>query len=54
MFMTWLAHARTGTDGAPGEVLAGPGSRPVRSARRVNVVLTAVETLNKSQERRAS
>jgi len=41
LFMTWLAHCR-GTDGEPGEVLAGPGSRPVRGARRVNVVLTAV------------
>jgi len=45
MFMTWLAHARTGTDGEPGAVLAGPGSRPVRGARRVNVVLTAVRGL---------
>lgn len=42
LFMTWLAHARTETDGEAGEVLAGPGSRPVRGARRVNVVLTAV------------
>lgn len=42
LFMTWLTHARTDTDGELGEVLTGPGSRPVRGARRVNVVLTAV------------
>jgi integrase/recombinase XerD len=46
LFMTWLLHAGpdvSGMDVRPGaEVLAGPGSRPVRSARRVNAVLTAV------------
>jgi len=42
LFMTWLAHARTEGDGELAQVLAGPGSRPVRGARRVNIVLTAV------------
>ena len=44
--MTWLAHAGSsvsGIDAEPGAaVLAGPGTVPVRSARRVNAVLTAV------------
>ena len=40
LFMTWLRHA--GPDGGPGQVLAGPGAPAVRSARRVNAVLTAV------------
>jgi integrase/recombinase XerD len=46
LFMTWLAHAgpaASGIDAEPGAVvLAGPGAVPVRSARRVNAVLTAV------------
>src|SRR5487761_1104871 len=46
LFMTWLLHAGpdvSGIDVRPGaEVLAGPGIRPVRSARRVNAVLAAV------------
>lgn len=47
LFMVWLRHSGSRrsepalSDGA-GEVLAGPGSTPVRQARRVNVVLTAV------------
>src|ERR1019366_5345617 len=47
LFMTWLAHAGPAVSGlgAPAGaavVLAGPGSAPVRSARRINAVLTAV------------
>jgi hypothetical protein len=44
LFMTWLAHASQARseDDTFGVVMAGPGSRPVREARRVNVVLTAV------------
>ncbi len=47
LFMTWLAHAGRAVPGveAPGSaamILAGPGSPPVRSARRINGVLTAV------------
>jgi len=45
LFMTWLRHAdpeAAGPDGGPGQVLAGPGVPPVRGARRVNAVLTAV------------
>ena len=45
-FMTWLRHAGPrasgGGAGAVGVVLAGPGVAPVRGARRVNGVLTAV------------
>jgi integrase/recombinase XerD len=45
-FMTWLAHAGpqvSGIDAAPGAVvLAGPGTAPARSPRRINAVLTAV------------
>lgn len=45
-FMTWLAHAGpqvSGIDAAAGAVvLAGPGTAPARSARRINAVLTAV------------
>jgi integrase/recombinase XerD len=41
LFMTWLRHAGPQADGT-GAVLAGPGAEPVRSARRVNAVLTAV------------
>jgi integrase/recombinase XerD len=48
LFMTWLRHAgpqASGPDavaGGTGQVLAGPGARPARGARRVNAVLTAV------------
>ena len=47
LFMTWLRFAgpgasATGVGGGSAEVVAGPGSRPVRGARRVNVVLSAV------------
>lgn len=44
LFMTWLAYAvPAGPEaGGLGEVIVGPGARPVRGARRVNVVLTAV------------
>lgn len=46
LFMTWLTYAvAPGPDtggGGGGEVIVGPGARPVRGARRVNVVLTAV------------
>ncbi|MDQ6783052.1 MAG: site-specific integrase [Actinomycetota bacterium] len=50
LFMVWLRHSAARTSGSGGgegvcDVLAGPGSRPVRSARRVNVVLTAVRGL---------
>jgi integrase/recombinase XerD len=45
-FMTWLAHAGpqvSGIDAVPGAVvLAGPGTAPARSPRRVNAVLSAV------------
>jgi integrase/recombinase XerD len=46
-FMTWLRHAGPQVSGAgavpaAGVVLAGPGAEPVRCARRVNAVLTAV------------
>src|SRR5438876_4996466 len=40
--MTWLLHAGPAGDGAGAEVVAGPGARPARSARRVNAVLAAV------------
>jgi integrase/recombinase XerD len=46
LFMTWLAHAGPqvwGADApAAGIVVAGPGIPPVRGARRINAVLTAV------------
>lgn len=48
LFMVWLRHAGpevSGLDagfGDVGEVLSGPGREPVRGARRVNAVLTAV------------
>jgi site-specific recombinase XerD len=50
LFMTWLRHAGPQVSGIEvdpgvGGVLAGPGSRPVRSARRVNAVLAAVRGL---------
>ncbi len=46
LFMTWLAHAGPSASGietaVQAVVLAGPGSPPVRGARRINAVLTAV------------
>lgn len=46
LFITWLRHAGPATSGVDvisgGHVLAGPGAGPVRSARRINGVLTAV------------
>lgn len=46
LFLTWLRHAgpeASGADVALGaEVLSGPGTDPVRGARRINAVLTAV------------
>ena len=48
LFMVWLQHAgpeTSGLDAAPGgagQLLSGPGRAPVRGARRVNAVLTAV------------
>ncbi len=50
LFMGWLQHAGpevsgAGADGIGGVVLAGPGSGPARSARRVNGVLTAVRSM---------
>jgi integrase/recombinase XerD len=46
LFMTWLLHADPDVPGigarAGAAVMAGPGSRPARSARRVNAVLAAV------------
>jgi integrase/recombinase XerD len=48
LFITWLRHAPPEVSGAgagrsaAGEVLAGPGREPVRGARRINAVLTAV------------
>lgn len=49
LFITWLRHAPAVTSGMEagpgGELLAGPGAGPVRGARRVNLVLTAVRGL---------
>ena len=48
LFITWMRHAGPGASGldadggGTGQVLVGPGVSPVRGARRVNVVLTAV------------
>jgi integrase len=46
LFMTWLRHAGPDVSGvearAGAVVMAGPGTSPARSARRVNAVLTAV------------
>jgi integrase/recombinase XerD len=42
LFMTWLLHAGPSGGRAGAEVVAGPGARPARSARRVNAVLAAV------------
>lgn len=44
LFVMWLRHAReAGEDGTV--LLAGPGAEPVRGARRINGVLTAVRSL---------
>jgi integrase/recombinase XerD len=49
LFITWLRYASpgaSGMDAAPGgQVLAGPGTEPVRGARRINGVLAAVRGL---------
>ena len=49
LFMVWLQHAGPEVSGidaeAGGQVLEGPGRPPVRGARRVNAVLTAVRGL---------
>jgi integrase len=49
LFIIWLRHAgapASGVDVVPGGlVLTGPGAAPVRSARRINGVLTAVRGL---------
>jgi len=50
LFMTWLAHADPSVSGAgaaagTGMVLAGPGTAPVRGARRINAVLVAVRAM---------
>jgi integrase/recombinase XerD len=49
LFMTWLVHAGPPVSGiearAGAVVLAGPGSAPARSARRVNAVLAAVRAM---------
>ena len=42
LFVTWLLVAGPSGGGAGAEVVAGPGARPARSARRVNAVLAAV------------
>jgi len=46
LFITWLRHAGSAASGidvaSGGQVLAGPGADPVRGARRINGVLTAV------------
>jgi integrase len=46
LFITWLRHAGSQASGvevvAVGQVLAGPGAKPVRAARRINGVLAAV------------
>ena len=46
LFITWLRHAGPQASGVDrlvgGQVLAGPGAEPVRGARRINGVLTAV------------
>lgn len=46
LFITWLRHAGLEASGAEpvrgAQVLAGPGTVPVRGARRINGVLTAV------------
>lgn len=44
LFITWLRYSKSDVDGGRGgaQVFAGPGSRPERSARRINAVLAAV------------
>ncbi|MBN9618464.1 MAG: tyrosine-type recombinase/integrase [Actinobacteria bacterium] len=46
LFITWLRHAGSRASGvelaAGGQLLAGPGAEPVRGARRINGVLSAV------------
>jgi integrase len=46
LFITWLRHAGPQASGAEvvagGQVLVGPGEEPVRGARRINGVLTAL------------
>jgi len=46
MFILWLRHAGPPVSGveaaAAAQVLPGPGMRPVRNARRINAVLSAV------------
>jgi integrase/recombinase XerD len=43
LFIMWLRHARE-AEGEGGVLLAGPGTAPVRGARRINGVLTAVRS----------
>ena len=50
LFISWLQHAGpevsgAGADGPGGAMVAGPGTAPARSARRVNGVLTAVRSM---------
>jgi integrase len=48
LFMTWLAYAGpvgSGVEASTTVVVAGPGSAPVRGARRINGVLTAVRAM---------
>jgi integrase/recombinase XerD len=50
LFISWVQHAGpevsgAGADGPGGAVVAGPGTAPARSARRVNGVLTVVRWL---------
>ncbi len=50
LFMIWLAHDRSsvsasGCRDGVGVVLTGPGGAPVRGARRINGVLTAVRAM---------
>lgn len=46
LFIVWLRHSAVGPAASDGgdtaAVLVGPGGRPVRGARRINAVLTAV------------
>ncbi len=56
LFITWLRHAgpqASGVDVVVGaQVLAGPGAEPVREARRINGVLTAVRGFVAPTDRR--
>jgi integrase/recombinase XerD len=50
LFISWVQHAGpevsgAGADGPGGAVVAGPGTAPARSARRVNGVLTVVRSM---------